>query len=198
MLSYTPVNSTTALRWSLIFCASMPLFLLAFMLVAWLRQGGSFGMVVSGIDWISYAGWSVFIGLSVTALAIYQTRRDNQLWKGFFDLRNVQALLQEGFELDRHGLHGYVNQIPVSLHFQKETLGDFAKVVVFAEVSDDVEVLKSLGAKHGENWFFMFSEYEHLIDPPFDHVDFQEMIDEALKMGEKEEFRFASKHPVIH
>jgi hypothetical protein len=141
--------------------------------------------------WLCSAG----TGLLLSALAWAETRRNNALWTRFFGMESLQTLRAKGFVEDRYGLHGFWRGIPVSLHYERETLGDFARLSAYVSVSDDVETLRELGRRYGSAWFFRPDEVEHLIDPPFDQTPWTEHLEALCDTVSRERFPVESQHP---
>lgn len=197
MLYRTDINSGRILRWGLLYSSLLPLMVLVFALMATL--GGRWAFVwkdfFAGFPWAPFLLVSVGLGLTLTALAAGESRRNNQLWLGFFGKRRFDDLLRNGFWMDRYGVHGYWHGLPVSVYYEKETLGDYAKITAYTAISDDVDVLRELGREYGAGWFFLPDELERLVDPPFDHIDWTNLLNEVWALAERRGFEAATRHP---
>jgi hypothetical protein len=197
LLYRAPINPFRLLAWWLLYSASLPLLLLFFTLLTLVTGRGAalreelLPQFPWGVFWLSCAG----IGLLLSALAWAETRRNNALWKRFFGMDSLQVFRSKGFVEDRYGLHGFWRGIPVSLHYERETLGDFARLSAYVHVSDEVETLRELGRKHGKAWFFRPDEVEHLIDPPFEQTPWKQHLDALFDLVGREGFAAQKEHP---
>jgi len=188
------------LRWLLLYASLLPVMLVVFALLAAL--GGRWNFVwndlLSGIPWPAFFIASGLLGLVLTALALSESLRNNRLWNGFFHPDPFKPLLDQGFRLDRYGLHGFWKGLPVSIYYEKETLGDYAKVTAYASVSNEVDTLRALGAQFGNGWFFLPDEVERFLDPPFDSIHWPTVLDEVAAVIREQSFPPVEKHPWIH
>jgi hypothetical protein len=197
LLYRTPINGNRLLRWLLLYASLLPAMLVVFGLFAVLGGRWSFvwNDLVAGIPWPAFWVASGALGLVLTALALSESLNNNRLWKNFFHPDPFKPLFDQGFVLDRYGLHGFWKGLPVSIYYEKETLGDYAKITAYAAVSDDVDTLRALGTRFGDRWFFLPDEIEHFLDPPFDRIHWPEALDNVLDLITKQSFPPMEKHP---
>ena len=197
LLYRTTLTGNRLLRWGVLYASLLPVMFLLFALLASL--GGRWAFIwtdfLMQFPWVPFFIASALLGVVLTGLAALETKRNNRLWHHFFQPDLFQPLLVRGFWMDRYGIHGYWNGLPLSIYYEKETLGDFAKITAYAMVSDDVDMLRELGRKHGNGWFFLPEEIERLIDPPFDKVDWEGHLDEVWILAQNESFEPQREHP---
>lgn len=197
MLYRTPIGLPRVLRWALLYAALLPAWLVLFSVFVWLREGAHYLQhdFWAGLPWPLF--WSVSLGLGVvlTVVALVESIRNNRRWQTFFHRGPLEALEPLGFTLDRYGLHGFCEGYPVSLHFEYETLGNYALISVYTPISDDVDALRALGSKHGKDWFFRFDAVEHFVDPPFEDADWPAAVARAAALAREEGFRPLAEHP---
>lgn len=153
--------------------------------------------LIPGLPWGGFLLFSLGLGLVMTGLAIWESLRNNRLWRSFFRPSAFQALLDRGFVLDRYGLHGFWKSVPLSIYYEKETLGDYAKIVAYARVSEEVDTLRRLGQHFGKAWFFLPSEVERFVEPPFERTSWPELLHEISDMVIKQDFEPLREHPWV-
>jgi hypothetical protein len=197
VLYRTPIGPPRVLRWTLLYAALAPAALVVFSLFYGLREGplALRDGLWAAVPWPAFAAWSGALALVLTGLAWREAHRNNARWRAFFEAGPRAALEPLGFRLDRYGLHGFVDGYPVSLHFEKETLGDYALISVYAPVSDDVDRLRELGAAHGKAWFFRFDAVEHFVDPPFGRTDWPAAVHRAVATARDLDLKPLPEHP---
>ncbi len=199
LLYQTRLNGSRLLRWGLLYAGLLPIMFLLFSALATL--GGRLEFVrydlLVRFPWMPFLVASLVLGLVLTALAAWETLRNNRMWNEFFKPESFGPLLDRGFFLDRYGLHGFWKGLPLSIYYEKETLGDYAKITAYAAVSDDVEILRKLGLQHGKGWFFLPDEIERFVEPPFDNTDWPAILDEVETLITLENFYPAREHPWI-
>ena len=220
MLYQTPIGLPRILRWLLLYAALLPVALLLFGIFYALREGPQALQQewLAGLPWGQLLLTAALLGLALTALATFESGRNNRRWSAFFrgskagSKRHIrpgekaaqgaspeggptEALREMGFRLDRYGLHGWHQGYPVSLHYEHEMLGAFAVISVYTEVSDDVEELRRMGAEAGKDWFFRFDALEHLIDPPFGEADWPASVHRATEKARAMQLPKPLAHP---
>lgn len=160
-------------------------------------QQGSATELVDSLPWMAFGLASLALGGILAVLATQQTFEDNRKWKAFFNPERIAHWQRKGFSHDSKGLHGMIEGVPVSIHFELDARSEYAKAVVFASVSDEVEDLRKLGDRMGKSWFFLFTSYERLFDPPFRDQLIEQHIEEAIEFGRNHSFRFDPANPMI-
>lgn len=210
MLYRTPIGLPRIVRWLLLYAALLPVALLLFGLFYALREGPDAlqQQWLSGLPWGQLMITGALLGLALTALATFESGRNNQRWTAFFrgsagaDAAGAspaggpaEALREMGFVLDRYGLHGWHQGYPVSLHYEHEVLGAFAVISVYADVSEDVDELRRMGQEAGKDWFFRFDALEHLIDPPFGEADWPASVQRATEKARALQLPRTNVHP---
>ena len=160
-------------------------------------QQGNAAELMESLPWMAFGLASAALGGILAVLAVQQTFDDNRKWKAFFNPGRIAHWQEKGFTHDSKGLHGMMEGVPVSIHFELDARSEYAKAVVFASVSNEVDDLRKLGSKMGNSWFFLFTSYERLFDPPFRDDLIEQHIEEAIEFGRDHFFRFDPVNPMI-
>jgi hypothetical protein len=212
VLYRTPIGLPRIARWLLLYAALLPVALLLFGLFYALREGplALQEQWLQGLPWDQLLLTAGLLGLALTTLATWESTRNNRRWTAFFKGESntgaahgggaigrgpEEALQPMGFRLDRYGLHGWHEGYPVSLHYEHEMLGAYAVISVYADISDDVDTLRRMGAESGKDWFFRFDAMEHLIDPPFGEADWPAAVQRATAKARALQLPRTTTHP---
>jgi hypothetical protein len=184
------------LAWFITGALVMPAVIGGCLLLMIIQQGNA-AELMDSLPWMAFGLACAALGGVLAVLATQQTFEDNRKWKAFFNPERIAHWQDKGFTHDSKGLHGMMEGVPVSIHFELDARSEYAKAVVFASVSDEVEDLRKLGDRMGNSWFFLFGSYERLFDPPFRDQLIEQRIGEAIEFGRDHSFHFDPVNPMI-